>query len=302
MRISTAPPPRNPTQSTVSRVLSNSARSPPRRGKRVDPCEDERENASDLQGASVRHEPMWKEVAGGGRDSNPRPPGPQPGALPTELPPPRSGTEDSRVDVGTVLDEKLRWWLCVGARRLPGSDERARDTPRAASAGTRSGRRSPSPLRRSRTSGSRRGRSAAARSAARPERSPDSSSSFAPITWAIVVFWMMFTSRLTIGGSRRRSACGHDHEGVAADPAEAERRRGLVLLARDRLDRAARRLGHLCASPEGEPDRRRGQRLEPQVHADRRQREVDDEDRHQDREPAPDLDVGADERPAAAGT
>ena len=26
---------------------------------------------------------------GGGRDSNPRPPGPQPGALPTELPPPR---------------------------------------------------------------------------------------------------------------------------------------------------------------------------------------------------------------------
>jgi hypothetical protein len=27
---------------------------------------------------------------GGGRDSNPRPPGPQPGALPTELPPPRA--------------------------------------------------------------------------------------------------------------------------------------------------------------------------------------------------------------------
>src|SRR6201987_1434305 len=27
---------------------------------------------------------------GGGGDSNPRPPGPQPGALPTELPPPRS--------------------------------------------------------------------------------------------------------------------------------------------------------------------------------------------------------------------
>ena len=26
------------------------------------------------------------------RDSNPRPPGPQPGALPTELPPPRAGT------------------------------------------------------------------------------------------------------------------------------------------------------------------------------------------------------------------
>src|SRR5512133_4011546 len=27
---------------------------------------------------------------GGGRDLNPRPPGPQPGALPTELPPPRT--------------------------------------------------------------------------------------------------------------------------------------------------------------------------------------------------------------------
>ena len=40
---------------------------------------------SDAAGASrsrQRHE-------GGGRDSNPRPPGPQPGALPTELPPPR---------------------------------------------------------------------------------------------------------------------------------------------------------------------------------------------------------------------
>src|SRR5205823_12043134 len=33
---------------------------------------------------------------GGGWDSNPRPPGPQPGALPTELPPPRLA-QDSRV-------------------------------------------------------------------------------------------------------------------------------------------------------------------------------------------------------------
>src|SRR3954451_13566024 len=33
---------------------------------------------------------------GGGRDSNPRPPGPQPGALPTELPPPRSGHRIAR--------------------------------------------------------------------------------------------------------------------------------------------------------------------------------------------------------------
>src|SRR5204863_2630289 len=33
---------------------------------------------------------------GGGGDSNPRPPGPQPGALPTELPPPRSTDKNSR--------------------------------------------------------------------------------------------------------------------------------------------------------------------------------------------------------------
>src|SRR5690242_2634000 len=34
-------------------------------------------------------------MKGGERDSNPRPPGPQPGALPTELPPPRA-TKDIR--------------------------------------------------------------------------------------------------------------------------------------------------------------------------------------------------------------
>ena len=73
---------------------------------------------------------------------------------------------------------------------------------------------------------------------------------------------MMFTSRLTKGGSSRRSACGRITKRVAADPAEAERRRGLVLLARDRLDGAARRLGDLGAAPEDERDRRGGQRSE----------------------------------------
>src|SRR5690242_16787028 len=34
-------------------------------------------------------------IEGGGGDSNPRPPGPQPGALPTELPPPRSAAKRS---------------------------------------------------------------------------------------------------------------------------------------------------------------------------------------------------------------
>ena len=39
--------------------------------------------------AELRGHDGWT-VEGGGRDSNPRPPGPQPGALPTELPPPRA--------------------------------------------------------------------------------------------------------------------------------------------------------------------------------------------------------------------
>src|ERR671914_113215 len=34
-------------------------------------------------------EAIASNAQGGGWDSNPRPPGPQPGALPTELPPPR---------------------------------------------------------------------------------------------------------------------------------------------------------------------------------------------------------------------
>src|SRR5579885_3459573 len=37
---------------------------------------------------------------GGGWDSNPRPPGPQPGALPAELPPPRSGHRSHGVRAG----------------------------------------------------------------------------------------------------------------------------------------------------------------------------------------------------------
>ena len=54
---------------------------------------------------------------------------------------------------------------------------------------------------------------------------------------------------------------------MAADPAEAERRGRLVLLARDRLDRAARRLGDLRAPPERQADRRRGERVELELRA-----------------------------------
>src|SRR5207342_2414296 len=41
---------------------------------------------------------------GGGRDSNPRPPGPQPGALPTELPPPRGGQDSLAACASWRLD------------------------------------------------------------------------------------------------------------------------------------------------------------------------------------------------------
>ncbi len=78
------------------------------------------------------------------------------------------------------------------------------------------------------------------------------------------------------------------------DPAEPERRGGLVLLAGDRADGAARGLRHLGAAPEDQPDPGRGQRRELERLADRRQREEDDEDRHDDRQATPHLDVHAD--------
>src|SRR5438552_8688993 len=47
---------------------------------------------------------------GGGWDSNPRPPGPQPGALPTELPPPWTG-QDSGVPPGRPALFRRRYEL-----------------------------------------------------------------------------------------------------------------------------------------------------------------------------------------------
>ena len=93
-----------------------------------------------------------------------------------------------------------------------------------------------------------------------------------------------------------------DHRPVAADPAEPERRGCLVLLARDRLDGAARRLGDLGAAPEDERDRGRGERAELELRRDRGEAEVDDEDRDEDRQAAEDLDVEADEGTRDAGT
>src|SRR5688500_14289267 len=48
-------------------------------------------------GTPERESRSCAKTQGGGGDSNPRPPGPQPGALPTELPPPRGETGYPRV-------------------------------------------------------------------------------------------------------------------------------------------------------------------------------------------------------------
>src|SRR2546422_10647730 len=90
---------------------------------------------------------------------------------------------------------------------------------------------------------------------------------------------------------------------MAADPAEAERGRGLVLLARDRLDRPTGRFRDLSASPEDQAERRTGDRAEPVVdYRSGRKRVIDEENRDEDRQASPDLDVETDqslERPEA---
>jgi hypothetical protein len=58
-------------------------------------------------------------VEGGGRDSNPRPPGPQPGALPTELPPPRAHIV-SASSSGTVRSGELSARARAARRAPPG--------------------------------------------------------------------------------------------------------------------------------------------------------------------------------------
>src|SRR4029453_7469314 len=51
-----------------------------------------------------------RRVRGGERDSNPRPPGPQPGALPTELPPPRRGQDSGeRWGILTARGPVAQW-------------------------------------------------------------------------------------------------------------------------------------------------------------------------------------------------
>src|SRR6266487_6580995 len=51
-----------------------------------------------------------KEREGGGGDSNPRPPGPQPGALPTELPPPREAKVTYVTAKTAVTDAVTSLW------------------------------------------------------------------------------------------------------------------------------------------------------------------------------------------------
>src|SRR5262249_11699441 len=78
---------------------------------------------------------------------------------------------------------------------------------------------------------------------------------------------------------------------------EAERGCGFALLARDRLDGAARRLRNLRAPPEDQCDRRGVERREGELRRHRRESEVRGEDRHEDRQAAEDLDVQPEERP-----
>ena len=129
-----------PTAASADSALSASTRELRRR------CEP-----SPLMG----REAYARSVRGGGRDSNPRPPGPQPGALPTELPPPRAG-QDSAVH----LPSRRR-------RGRPASASFARPGGRM-----RRGRRS-----RRRSSSCRRGEGASARAPFPRERRRGSSSS-----------------------------------------------------------------------------------------------------------------------------
>jgi hypothetical protein len=57
---------------------------------------------ADSKSAALSTELRGRALRGDRWDSNPQPPGPQPGALPTELPPPRP-TEDSRAPRGPFL-------------------------------------------------------------------------------------------------------------------------------------------------------------------------------------------------------
>ena len=77
------------------------------------------------------------------------------------------------------------------------------------------------------------------------------------MTATSVVFWMIPTSSVDERRQQPPQRLREDHERMAADPAEAERGGRLVLLARDRLHCAARRLGDLRAAPQRQPDRRR---------------------------------------------
>ena len=79
---------------------------------------------------------------GGGWDSNPRPPGPQPGALPTELPPPWTA-QDSGVSSGVPSTSKSRRGGVRSRYRLQGSAVTPREPCREPGALRRSG---PPPL------------------------------------------------------------------------------------------------------------------------------------------------------------
>src|SRR5205814_7291799 len=122
--------------STTARVYCRRERGSASSRRRANREEWPREE-SNLR-AWIRSPPLYplsygaesRETEGGGGDSNPRPPGPQPGALPTELPPPREQRGH-----GTRLARAQR--LLSTRRRPPrgssASRARPRRTPRSSS-------------------------------------------------------------------------------------------------------------------------------------------------------------------------
>ena len=127
-------------------------------------------------------------------------------------------------------------------------------------------------------------------------RSPGPSSSVPPMTAASVVFWMIPTSRLTSGGSSRRSACGRITK--ACRPTQPKPSADAASCCSRGIDCTAPRVASAtCALPQSvSADRAGGDRVELERSAERRRDEVDHEDRDDDRQPAPDLDVEADQR------
>ena len=108
---------------------------------------------------------------------------------------------------------------------------------------------------------------------------------------------MMFTSSETSGGSSRRAACGRITN--RCRPSQPKPSAAAASCCSFGIEPTAPRVASAtCALPQSvSPIDGGRERVELEPRADRRQREVDDEDRDEDRQAAPELDVEADRRP-----